>query len=181
MIRIMNEACEGGKVISLYINEDDSSKFIFGRIICVGKEHIAIGLISPMGNYDGFLAVQTERVLRLEMDDQYSLSMQKLYLHNEILYVDLSAYGENIIESLLLYAMEQGKIVQLELCDSGRDDVAGFIEMIDDSLCKIKQVSIYGEKDGYSFVPIHNITRVYCDSEDEQKLLKLYKANNDVE
>lgn len=180
MIKIMKEACENGKYVSLYTNQNDSSRFTFGKIVYVGKEYIAIGMISPMGNYDGFLAIQAERVLRIDMDDQYSLSMQKLCLHNEMPYVDLSA-GENVIESLLIYAMEQKKVVQLELCDSGHDDAAGFVEMIDDSLCKIKQISTYGEEDGYSFVPLHNITKVYCDSEDEQKLLRLYKANKNVE
>ena len=80
-------------------------------------------------------------------------------------------------ESVLRFAKAFKKIVSFELINSKNDDVVGFVEVIDEGCCKIKQVDFYGHEDGYSFIELENITQISVDSRDEQIVLRLWELN----
>ena len=68
--------------------------------------------------------------------------------------------------------------MSIELRDSGIVDVVGFIENVADEVCQIHVVDEYGYDDGCTFVDMSSISQIALGSEDEQRIMKLYCANN---
>lgn len=173
MIKQLKEALKNEKFVSVYTNAQDTLKFIFGRILCVNDDYIVIYMISPNGEYDGVIVKETEDVIRLEMDDQYSRKMKMLCAVTE---EDICQYvvDENqIVKSVLMIAEKTKKIISCELLGSGFDDVVGFVSNLEDGVCEIKQVDSYGCEDGVSYIMVDDISQLSFDSEDEQRILTL--------
>ena len=78
MKRILEELKENQKLCSLYINFQDTSKFIFGKILEVDEMHIIFYSLSPDGEYDGLMLIKIDNILRIEYDDLYTARMNRL-------------------------------------------------------------------------------------------------------
>jgi len=179
MLNILMECCKNKKYVAVYTNTSDSSKFIFGRIISVNTNNIAIYMLSPDGYFDGVVVKQIDDVLRVEIDGQYSEKMQKLQsLYNQKPF-EYVLDDENIPESLLLIAQQLKQVVAIEIMQSGFDNIVGFVEQIENNLCGIKQIDSYGYEDGISYVRLDEITQISCNSQDESRILKLWELNRE--
>ena len=178
MIERLKEVAVKQKCVSLYMDSEDTSRFVFGRILCVNGDHIAILMISPEGDYDGLLVKRTEAVIRLEMDDKYARKMHKLCNEKNVAEFEGVIDELDIVKSALDYAKTAKKIISCELLNSGSDDIVGFLEDIKNGLCEIKQVDAEGCEDGYSYIMMNDITQISYDSKEEQFLLRLWKQNN---
>ena len=177
MKNLLMELYEQQKKVSIFDNIKDTSKFKFGQIRCITEEEIAINLISPNGEYDGVLAEKVDRVYKVETDNQYEEKMNKLCSLSKLELGATCNVDSNVFDYLLLLALETKKIVAIELVDSGYDDVVGFVEEINMNCLKVKNIDYYGTEDGYSFISLNDITQISYDSQDEQRLLKLWMAN----
>ena len=82
--------------------------------------------------------------------------------------------GEDSFQAPLSYGQEAGKIVSLELLSSGYNDLQGFVKEVAKDHCVLRQIEEYGEEDGTSIVELSGITRINCDSFEEQKLLLMH-------
>lgn len=178
MIKQLKTAAKNQKYVSLYMDSDDMSRFVFGRIIGVNSDHIAVSMISPEGDYDGILVKRTEAVIRLEMDDKYARKMIELCGPAGIDTKLAWSNEQDMMKSVLEYAKTTKKIISCELLNSGMDDVVGFLENMQNGLCEIKQVDFEGYEDGYSYILVDDITQISCDSKDEQLLLRLWKRHH---
>lgn len=175
MIDKLFELKELKKYVSLYTNEEDTSKFIFGKIMYVNTDYVVIYMIAPDGNYDGILVKDIDSVMRIEFDDIYSEKMIKLIDESRLPKFDLLIENKGILISILKKFKDEHKILSIELLHSESDDVVGFVESIDEKSCMIKQVDLYGHENGFSYVFLNDITQISYDSNDEQIILKLWK------
>ncbi len=178
MYNIMKRLCDEGTYVAVYGNLSDTSKFMFGKLLCVNETRFAMLLISPNGDYDGIVVNDTDDVFRIDCSGRYHDKMAKLNnLCMECIklpYIDPSY----IDLSILSFAKETRSLVSIELRDSGVVDVVGFIENVDEESCQIHVVDEYGYDDGCTFVDMNNISQIALGSEDEQRIMKLYRANN---
>lgn len=174
MLDYLKQICKDQKYVAVYTNPQDSTKFIYGRIISVNSNYIAIYMLSPNGYFDGVIIKQISDVFRIETDSKYGDKIQKLSsLCNEKPYT-YTVNNKMMLESLLLIAQRDKQIVSIEILKSGYDDVVGFVDQLKDNSCIVKQIDEYGYEDGMSYIKLTDITQISCNSLDERKLLKLW-------
>lgn len=172
--RLQNEK----KYVCIHADETSPSKFVFGKIIGVDTNSVAISMVSPDGEYDGVLIKQIDDIVRVEQSVSYEKKMRKLMKikgYDERIF---AISNDNILKGILDFAKETGVIISVELDHSGFDDVAGFVESVNDEICKLLQVNEYGEEDGESFITLRDISQICLDSSDEKRLLALFQADD---
>ena len=104
--------------------------------------------------------------------------MDRLCSLNELPPFSYSFTQEDIKDALLSIALKTKEIVSIELANSGFNDVVGFVEEKNDGYSKIRQIDEYGFEDGYSYIRVNDITQISYSSQDEKRILKLWKINN---
>ena len=176
MLKILSKLCSQHSMVSIYTNSD-TNRFHFGIIIAVNDREIAIHMISPDGEDDGIIVLDVDNVFRVEEKGEYLKKMQKLCSTEVIPTYNLNIIDDDIQKSVILYAFNKKGILSIELLDSGYDDVVGFVESIDESECKIRQIDEYGYEDGFSYVDISKITKVTVMSQSEKRIQKLWELN----
>lgn len=178
MYNTMKKFCDEGTYVAVYGNLSDTSKFMFGQLLCVNEDRFAMLLISPNGNYDGIVVDDIDDIFRIDSHGHYHEKMAKLSgLCIESL--KIPCIDPSCIDlSILSFAKETRSLVSIELRDSGIVDVVGFIENVADEVCQIHVVDEYGYDDGCTFVDMSSISQIALGSEDEQRIMKLYCANN---
>ena len=77
---------------------------------------------------------------------------------------------------MLDYAKRQNKICEIELCNSGLQDVVGFISEITEENLTVQSVDEYGEQDGEATLFLSDITALSFGSKDTEKIEILYSA-----
>ena len=83
--------------------------------------------------------------------------------------------SNDLIEELLIFAQKRHKILSIELMNSGYDDCIGFIELINESMCKTQEINEFGKYDGISIVNLSDITQISCDDTDNRTRMTLYE------
>lgn len=178
MINELKRLCETKEAVSIYSNYDDTSKFIFGYVLAVNDTDIAIQLISPNGDDDGFTVMSVDNILRIEENCQYTKKMKILSSDKKIPTYDFKLCEDDIMKSAVLYALNNNDVLSVELVDSGYDDIVGFVDYADGGVCKINQIDEYGFDDGFSLIEFKNITQITVMSSDEQRIKKLWENQN---
>lgn len=177
MLKILSDLFLTKKLASIYINNDEPTKFYYGTVLALNDEEIAIDMLLCDGGNDGIVVNKVDKVYRVETDGQYDAKMKKLCMLNPYHLFKGNLDNDNITLSLLLIAQETAEIVSIELLYSGYDDVVGFIEQIENGQCKIKKIDEYGYEDGYAYVDIKDITQVTYQSEYEKRIKNLWKLS----
>lgn len=178
MLKILTELCKKKIYACYYSDYNNTSKFIYGQILSVNSKDVAIYMISPDGLYDGILVKPSNYILRIETNGQYNSKMDRLCSLNELPPFSYSFTQEDIKDALLSIALKTKEIVSIELANSGFNDVVGFVEEKNDGYSKIRQIDEYGFEDGYSYIRVNDITQISYSSQDEKRILKLWKINN---
>ncbi|WP_238882330.1 hypothetical protein [Clostridium sp. YIM B02551] len=172
MKRKLEDLKKNKKAASFYTDENNTSKFLFGYIVDYNDDFFIVAMISPDGQYDGFVLREISSIVRINVDGKYENKILELAKHNKIIHEKFTLQDDNFISEFLRFAEQQEYIVSIELLNSGFYDVQGYIEAIEDDNCNIKQVNEYGEEDGVSLIKLIDITKISCNSLDE-KVLKV--------
>lgn len=177
MENILKHLCESKKYACIYTNVNDSSAFIYGKILYVNDTHLIIYSLSKDGDFDGIFTKETSDIIRIEIDGQYSNMMNKLVNNKNLPKIEITIQNNDVIISMLKYAEETKKITVVELINSGYDDIIGFVEFSDTKICKMHQIDMYGIEDGTSIIPVTSISHLCVGSLDEQRRDDLYRIN----
>lgn len=177
MMKILCDLYKSKEVASIYTNDQDTDKFHYGKVLAVNENEIAIQMISPDGNDDGIISLAVECVFRVDIGGQYAQKMEKLYSEDSLPDYTNLVDNDNIFMSLLSSAMKYKQIVSLELINSGYNDIVGVVEEIKDNECIVKVIDEYGNEDGLSYVLFTDITKIAYSTEDEKRMMLLYKPN----
>lgn len=177
MFNVLKDFCKQGKNASIYTNMHDTNKFYYGRILAVNENEVLVYMFSKNGIFDGIMLKPISAVFRIEIDGQYETKMQKLISYSSPVPFDEELNPLNLKDSLLQIALKTQKIVSIELLNSGYNDIVGFVKEIQGDFCKIQVVDEYGLEDGQSFIDSADITQIHYASEDEDRILRLYKCN----
>lgn len=157
------------ELVCVYSDTTDPESFSAGYITGVTDENMIIFHLTPKGKYDGYILLSIDNIFLMEYNTKYSKKLQKIsdsLLNNDIVYFE----SDDLKLSLLEYARENNFIIEVQLINSGINDVIGKVAIVEDGLVKIDRYNEYGESDGQAVFNISNITRLVCDSEEDQIL-----------
>lgn len=178
MKNILEKIKSQNKKVSMYGNNANTSSFMYGSIMSVSESQVLLYLISPSGDFDGFILKDIDDIYRLEIDDQYSEQMQRK-IKSDLLPpypADLICdKPEDLTMRMLKYVNQEDKLVSIELLNSGIIDVIGFVLEINKGVCTIQQIDENGNKDGITYIHSQDITQISADSSDEVRLYKMWK------
>lgn len=179
MINLYQELINTKKIISVYTNTQESTKFLCGYPIRIDDNYFMLAAITPQGHYDGYIVKHVSCLYRIAYDEQYELCLMMLVKYYQTTHEKLQ-YKYSIIYTLLEYAKEKNLVVSIELLESGYDNVVGLIYELTQNDCSILQLTEYGELDGVSKINLCDISQISCDTEDEVKIKILYNLKNSI-
>jgi soluble P-type ATPase len=164
---ILTDVKEKHEIISLFSDPDNTDKFSAGFVLHVTDEHILLASVDRKGRYDGFTAKRSEDIYEVDNNGEYEHKMQKLYDIQKQSHPEVNV-GEDLFNDLLSFAKSNKLFVTIECYDSGYDDVQGRVLSADQSTIEIEKYDEYGRRDGTAVLDYNSISRICCDSEDEQ-------------
>lgn len=178
MKKKLKNLCKSEQYISIYSrSEGNQNTFSYGQILAVSEIYYALVMFSPSGKFDGIKVGEIDNILKIETGVLYNQRMQKIIDKKSYKKEDYNIKEENIVLSFLECAQKKEYIVSIELANSGINDVVGFVDCLENSVCSVNQVDLYGYNDGRVFFEIDDISQIICNSLEEQTLLNLWKHN----
>lgn len=174
IMEIIQKSFHKERIICVYDNECEDS-FYCGVIVGIDDEFILMRMFSPSGNYNGLIVICISNIYRVVEKGDYILKMEKLASK-----VDNSNFctfqnSDDVIESIFDYARKSNVIISISLCNSGYNNVVGFVQHFNKSACVIKQIDSLGEFDGISYISCEMITQITCESLEEDIVTKFYR------
>ena len=180
MIKVLNDLCVSKEMACFYSDYNKTENCDVGVVLAVNDKEIALQLITPDGNDDGILVTDVDEIFRVERNGLYMDKIKKLCSNFSLSDISGQIDENSVFESLLKAACTTKEIVSLELVNSGKIDITGFVEAVEDGECTIKQIDAYGYEDGYTYVEISNISRIWYGSEYEKRILRLWNINKSL-
>ena len=164
-----------GQIIEVYTNLDEDA-FGLGKVLNYDEEYLLIQELSVFGEQDGVVLYKTDSVFKIAYDTIYSrkiLKLAKLLKEKEENYEFAGDFPISILEA----SRREKKVIDIQLCDSGRCDVSGVVDSIQDGICVIRQITSEAEEDGFCCVKVEDITSIRYDSSDNRKIEEKIKMN----
>ena len=174
----LSNLIDKNKLYAIYSNVNDSSKFDVGFVLAHDKEWILYELVSPEGNHDGYRIIKSEAIIRLMEDTLYLKRLKGIMDSKQFVRRPILISPDNLFMSVLGYIKSNQIICTAEMLGYGDYVESGLIMNLDDKLFKMEVVSDFGEKDGYMFVDMEDITSISFESCDEFKLSIAAKLRN---
>lgn len=171
----LNRIKKQGKLVSIYTNRNDTCKFIVGYVIGVNKQDFILALITPDGEYDGFLLKEVDSIYKIVEDELYLGRLLKLVSIKQTK-VESIFKSNDLKNELLEFAQKHHKIVSIELINSGYDDCIGFVNSINETMCKVQVINESGIPDGISTIMKSDITQISYDDTDNRPRKLLYES-----
>lgn len=163
------------EIVSVYGDDDETDRFSLGFVEDVTDTHVLLAQIGTDGEYDGFFAIGTEEIFRLDIGGQYEKRIQKLYKIKKQNHPVLTAETDSIIINVLRHAKRNRLVIAAQLYGSGYDDAKGMVSDIGSDVVTIQLLDKYGRSNGTCILDIDTITRLVCDSEQEIAIRLLYE------
>lgn len=167
---------KSGEIIAVYDHNGETDRFKAGRVIALTEEDVILYEYAPDGRYDGYLLVKTASIFRTDCGGKYLEKLALLRSRFDSAPEAADIKGDDLVYSLLCYALENRLAVTLELQDSGLKDIRGFVRKTEKDSALIDLLGENGESNGCSVVCCSDITFIACDSDDEQ-ILKFLNEN----
>lgn len=82
MKKVLMDTVESGKLIALYVNKEDSEKFIVGQVVLVGESDILVVLYDANCLPEALCFCALDTIYRIEQDSLYLNHMQE-HKHSE--------------------------------------------------------------------------------------------------
>lgn len=170
-------------LVSLFTNKEQTDSFALGFVVAIDDDNVLLAHVNTSGDYDGFKIKNLNSIIMIETDTLYQSSMYSLYQLSDRKHDKIELVNNDAMKSLLLYAKQKQLVVAIQLLESDYCNVQGFVYDFSetDNIVTINNVDRYGVKDGFSYINIDDVSKVMCDSEDEQTLRKLsFISNNQL-
>lgn len=173
----LTKLIETQKICCIYTNVDNLDRFNVGYILLCDDKYFIVESIGLYGKKDGISCGIIDDIIKIESGDEYCKNIEQLFIyHKEKRYPKLN-FKDNLLNNMISYIKENEAICTIELCDSNNYDAIGFVSNFDSDVIDIEAISQNGKSDGETRVNIISISRLRCDSDDEQKLEILHKLN----
>jgi hypothetical protein len=167
--KLILQAKESRKLISVYIDKDNIENFVAGLVKDIREDMVYLQSYDPNGFEDGVIVLRLADIYHLEYDNKYLKSLEKVIPHVDKIQKNTNNLnlGKNLVETLNT-CMQQRLITSIKFIYS--KGVTGYIKEVDDESVLIETITFDAEKDGISCVAISDIERIYFDGLDERRI-----------
>jgi len=173
-LSMLTESKNTTKLTAIYTDVDDLEKFAVGIIVACNNKHFILSSVTRSGSNDGLVLFETDSIIMQEFDSKYINKIKILCNNCHFKPSYMPCCTDNLLYDILLFAKENQFICSIELNHTGYYDCIGTIINLDDSYCTLNSITADGESNGVCYIPICNITKISCNSEDEQTISILY-------
>lgn len=119
------KAFKSNKNCSFY-TDDECDKFIYGKIIALNEDEVAIQMYNTDGTCDGVIVKTVSDFFRIEYDSKYNQKMEKL-IETDTFEDSVEIDGNAVFDSAIKSAIIKNFIVR-QIDDYGCDDgVTSFV------------------------------------------------------
>lgn len=171
----LREIKENKKAACFYINKNNTRSFLVGYVLEFNDKYFLIASISNEGLYDGFILMETSKIIKIEIDNKYIKKILTLIDYQKTVYKALNFNKDNLVKELISFAQKQNYIVSIELVNGGYYNAEGYVNNIEKEGCEIRNMTQYGENDGIAFIKFSDITKIECNCL-EQIALKILNS-----
>lgn len=178
-LKILRECCENKSIIGMYI-KPDSDKFNVGILLGISEETYVYASIDTAGRMDGIRMGLTDDISRIIDDGDY---IDKIKRIARIMgrNMDYSEYERHFnsdncdVFSVLDFAHKNGRIVSVDIDNTGDYLFTGWVSGFDEDIVRIKEIDRYGVYLDDHILDIGSINFISCNSEDEKIIELLYR------
>ncbi len=154
-----------GQIMSFYDQTVEDGVFHVGRYLCKDDDFVLFQAISTRGYDDGLYLIPTDYIFRIDIDDDYTKRIERLFALQKQHCPELSFSGEKSILIQLIDYAEKNRLVTSLFFEDGEDITGQMIDVDPEGdRVRVQMLTQDGEKNGTSFVSIDRIEKVVCDS-----------------
>lgn len=165
----MQKFKDNGKLVEVYTDERDTSKFEVGYVAAFDDEFFILLAVTKFGRLDGFILQETDNIVRVSEDTVYLKRISTLMrFYNEK--QERPIIDKYPVYGLLEYCRANNRIASIDLLGSEYFDARGYVEELDIDKCTVKQVSDDGKSDGATSILLKDISYITCCSNAEVML-----------
>jgi hypothetical protein len=157
----LQKLMESAKLVEVYTNENDTSKFDVGFIVACDDEYFIMLTVTKFGRLDGFVLQEVDSIVRISEDTVYLRKIATLmrYYNEKREKITVDQYP---VYDLLEYCRANNRIASIDLLGSEYSDAKGYIEELDYDKCVVRQVSEEGKNDGATSIILKDISFISC-------------------
>jgi hypothetical protein len=171
---------ETGKLVMLFTNDENYLEFTAGIVSAISEFWFILKRVDINGHADGFACIPMDIVFRAEIDTVLINRISMLWKMQEDEHRTLPEQELDLMRGFLESARQLQSVISLEILDSRRSDVSGFVQHIDESFVKIGILDFSGNFSGTSLISIDSITQAVMDSSGEKTLHRLFDYNQRI-
>lgn len=171
IIDVLEKALKEKFLIGIYLDRDDTSKFIVGYVEKVYEEATLISIISPKIKSDGFAMVNMNLIYLIEYDTFYLKNIQKIINAQGILIKEID-FERNEKEILLFDFLNfcKSKNICITIKHNYGFDILGYIIKIDKCSLLMEVYTEECSKDGITILQIEDINEIYLEGWSQKKI-----------
>jgi hypothetical protein len=177
---LLKISLETKKIIILFTNDENYLEFSAGIVIALSEFWFVMQRVDINGRADGFACVPIDIVFRAESDTTLANRIALLWKIQEEELTSLDLKDEDFLKGFLDIARQKQYVVSLEILDSRRNDLSGFIQQLDESFAKIAMLDMTGNASGSSLIALDSITQVVMDATEQKTLFRLFDHNKRI-
>lgn len=162
------------QIVSIHSSED-SEYFLVGYIIGMDEEYTLVQHINADGRYDGYVLIKTADIYQCGYDDEYTKRIEKLYYIRGKKHEEIELKSGDILKAFMDWATKKDFVVSIQN-EEENVNIQGIVKDVDAENIIIQALTDDGKYDGMVYMDISYITRIDCDSADEQTLKLLADA-----
>jgi hypothetical protein len=171
---------ETGKLIMIFTNDENYTEFTAGIVSAISDFWFLLKRVDINGHADGFACIPMDIVFRAEIDTVLINRIALLWKMHEDEHRILPQQELDLMRGFLESARRLQVAVSLEILDSRRNDLSGFVQHLDETFVKIGILDFTGNISGTSLVSIDSITQAVMDSANEKTLKILFDYNQRI-
>ena len=183
----LNRAMKENLLVSIYTNQWEPDYFSTGFVDAISDQEVVLSHVTPDGLYDGYIVRKLDDLFRVDIGGLYEQRLYLLYTLQKQSHLKLikkrKTGDANLFQEVLLCARKQNYVVSLCIDETDtQDGITGWISEVSDDEVIIAKISYEGHNDGFSIVPMNQISKINCDTTDERviKILNNYYNSKKV-
>ena len=152
---------------SLFVDPENPDDFIAGYIASINPRQVVLNTVSPVGHYDGLMAVRLTEVSTVLGEDEYSERLRRLLLlrgeePKESLDVEPD---EDLFHAMCRKVMNEGRVITI-WC--GESEYMGHITELNDMRLTIGALDFFGQNPAEVTLALRDIDMASFGSEDDE-------------
>lgn len=171
MYNHIKEIYQNNYFVSFYDDTSNAEKHYTGKINAFDEDVILISHANSRGEYDGYILKHIQDIFKVDVNGKYENKIKNLYEHKNQTHTLSLKDCENIVETLIQYAISNKKIVRFE---SENNMVIGYIKEFNDDIATITQLDDYANVLCETYLDINMFDTISIDTDYEQDLNLLY-------